>query len=132
MKLRIKGASLRLRLTRGEVQAFAETGTVEAVTPFGPGRTLTYALEASEAADAVTARFDGARVTVLLPAAAAHRWANTDEVGIEAEQAAGADRLHILVEKDFQCLHREDDRRDPDAYPHPLADSASEGEHRTP
>jgi hypothetical protein len=28
--------------------------------------------------------------------------------------------LQILVEKDFQCLHKPGER-DPDAYPHPLA-----------
>ena len=122
MKLRIQDASLRLRLTRSEVQAFAETGAVAAVTPFGPGRSLTYRLEASEAVDAVTARFDGAHITLLLPAPLARRWATTDEVGIEAEQAAGAGRLRILVEKDFQCLHRAEGLREPDAYPHPLAD----------
>ena len=34
--------------------------------------------------------------------------------------AGGSEDLGILIEKDFQCLHKPGER-DPDAYPHPLA-----------
>ena len=123
MKLRIKGASIRLRLTRGEVSDFAGSGLVKSATPFGPRQPFTYTLMASDQADTLTASFDGEGLSVVVPAAAARRWAMTDEVGIEGEQPAGSEVLHILIEKDFQCLHRDDARRDPDAYPHPMQDA---------
>ena len=44
MKLRIKGPSLRLRLTQGEVRALADAGQVQEAVPFGAGVNLTYRL----------------------------------------------------------------------------------------
>ena len=34
---------------------------------------------------------------------------------------AGGDVLHIVIEKDFQCLHKGEAAKDPDAYPNPMA-----------
>ncbi len=45
MKLRIRGNSVRLRLTRGEVEDFDREGRVEDAAQFGPGARLAYALE---------------------------------------------------------------------------------------
>ena len=44
MKLRIKGPSLRLRLTQGEVRALAEAGRGRGEVPFGGGVNLIYRL----------------------------------------------------------------------------------------
>jgi hypothetical protein len=41
------------------------------------------------------------------------------KVSIEALAQAS---VQLLIEKDFQCLHRSDEQ-DPDAYPNPLADT---------
>lgn len=124
MKLRIKGNTLRLRLTRPEVARLHDTGRVEDAITFGaePGETLTYALEASPDAAEVSARLSDGRITVWLPSDAARRWADTDQVGIEAEQRTGAGdgsaALQILVEKDWACI---DGREvDADAFPNPL------------
>ena len=41
----------------------------------------------------------------------------------EGEQPIERDAvLTILVEKDFQCLHKTEAEKDPDAFPHPLAE----------
>ena len=58
MKLRIQGNSLRLRLTRNEVAQLHDGGRVESSIEFGPGRTLTYALESAPHAASVIASFD--------------------------------------------------------------------------
>jgi len=126
MKLRIKNSSIRLRLTKTEVNRFAESGSISAVTPFGGGRTLTYTLQSSDTADAVTASFEDARISVNVPRAMAHHWASTDDVGIRVDQEAGGELLQILIEKDFQCLHKENARRNADAYPHPLQENMPE------
>ena len=61
MKLRIKGPSLRLRLTQGEIRALAEHGTVEEEVPFGPGVRLVYRLKKDAAAREISASYAGNR-----------------------------------------------------------------------
>lgn len=121
MKLRLRGNTLRLRLTRSEVDRVGAGGCVEEVTAFGPrpADRLTYAVESSVGADRVCARLVGARITVELPAALAAAWATTERVALSAEQpiTGSGDPLTILVEKDFACLDRRDE--DADAFPHP-------------
>ena len=43
-------------------------------------------------------------------------WVESDRVGVEARSQTG---MQLLVEKDFQCLHRSVGQ-EPYAYPHPL------------
>jgi hypothetical protein len=54
---------------------------------------------------------------VVLPRAVAAAWAESSQVNIEGPGNSG---VQILVEKDFQCLHKPGER-DPEAWPHPLA-----------
>ena len=58
MKLRIKGDSLRLRLTQGEVRELAQRGVVSDQVRFGPGAHLTYRI-ASDATAPAMALVDG-------------------------------------------------------------------------
>ena len=121
MKLRIKGDSIRLRLTQTEVKTLAETGAVESAMRVAPEATLAYGLRASGGSD-LRVEMDARGVTVLVPEAWIGPWAGGDEVGFEGEQDAGDGRtLAILVEKDFACLHKRPDELD--AFPNPLADS---------
>ena len=116
MKLRIQGNSLRLRLTRNEVAQLRDRGRVESLVEFSPGQDLVYLLEGSFHAKSVTAAFDGKAIRVTVPAHVMKEWANSDQVGIESPSRAG---LHLLIEKDFQCLHGRGEQ-DRDAYAHPL------------
>lgn len=117
MKLRIQGNSLRLRLTRNEVAQLHDGGRVEASIEFGPGRTLTYALEGLPHAVSVIASFDGRAIVVAVPTPLITKWAESDQISIEGPEQAG---MQVLIEKDFQCLHRES-AEDADAFPNPLA-----------
>jgi hypothetical protein len=117
LKLRIQGNSLRLRLTRKEVAQLQDGGRVESSIEFAPGRTLAYALEGSPQATSVTASFDGGAIVVTVPAPLMLEWVEGDRVSIEGPSSAA---VHLLIEKDFQCLHQPG-RHDPDAYPNPLA-----------
>mgnify|MGYP006908211525 CR=1 FL=1 len=122
MKLRLRGDSLRLRLTQSEVAAVGAGGEVRERTPFGSGQALEYRLRADAAATEVAADFRDNRISVTLPAELAAGWANGAEVTIAAGQAvAGADTLRILVEKDFACLSERPGEDDSDAFPHPDA-----------
>jgi hypothetical protein len=117
MKLRIQGNSLRLRLTQKEVGQVQDCGRVESCIEFAPGRTLAYALEGSLQATSVTASFDGRAILVAVPAPLITEWAEGEQVSIAGTQKGG---VQLLIEKDFQCLHKPG-LRDPDAYPNPLA-----------
>jgi len=116
MKLRIQGNALRLRVTRKEIAELRDRSSVESSMEFGPGRTLTYLLEGSLQAQTVTADFDGGTIRVKVPMRMMTAWIESDQVSIQSPSPAGAE---LLIEKDFQCLHKSD-KQDPDAYPHPL------------
>ena len=122
MKLRIRRNTLRLRLSRGEVNDLAERGEVRESIAFGaaPTERLGYAVVASDEAEETSARLSAGSVEVLVPRALAREWAANETVGFEADQAIGAGlSLHILVEKDFACLTPRKGEDDADAFPNP-------------
>jgi hypothetical protein len=123
MKLRIRGNTLRLRLSRSEVDEVAERGEVRDGIAFGAGlaERLGYALVTSDAASVTTARLEGGSVEVIVPRALAREWAASERVGFEAEQSIGGGGavLKILVEKDFACLTPRTGEDDTDAFPNP-------------
>ena len=123
MKLRIRGNSLRLRLSRGEVEALRRSGGVSERTQFGPGRALRYTVGTSDTAAEPHAVLDEQVVRVFLPASVVRHWADTDMVSIEARQdIGGGEMLRLLIEKDFACLAERPGEDDSDAFPHPAAD----------
>ena len=116
MKLRIRGDSVRLRLTRGDVQALLAAGVVEEAIHFPGGGALHYRLTAAADCRELAASFAAATLTVALPADLARRWGASDEVGIRAALALGAGELDILIEKDFPCPTARPGEDDSDAF----------------
>lgn len=123
MKLRIRGNTLRLRLTRSEVEEFAKTGRFADQIGFGAGAqdSLVYAIEKTDAG-VVSAAFRGGEITISVPAEIADNWVNSDEVGFDAAQPIGDDKLKILIEKDFACLSSREHEDTTDNFPHPKTD----------
>lgn len=122
MKLRIRGNSIRLRLTKSEVEQIAENGSVEEIVEFGApeNQRFIYALTISTEIESPRAVLENNRISVLLPKFEAIKWANTNQAGISAEQTLGGDKtLRILIEKDFACLEDRPGEDDADAFPHP-------------
>lgn len=119
MKLRVRGNSLRLRLSRSEVETFDHVGRVEEAVRFGPGAQFVYAMERTPDG-ALSARLEGALVTVSIPAALAGPWCRTEQVGLEADQPTGdGQTMRILIEKDFTCLKTRSGEDESDAFPNP-------------
>lgn len=124
MKLRIKGNSLRLRLTRTEVEHLASEGIVEEAVVFGmaAGESLIYRICLDASAESLNAEFANNEWTLRLHPDAAAAWAGTEQVGIEAHHDIGNGRfLHILIEKDFACLIPRAGNDDLDTFAHPAA-----------
>ena len=102
MKLRIRDNSVRVRLTRGEVDALRDDGVVSARTGFPGSREFQYRVESSPASVIPGAFFSDNVVTVRLPETTVLAWANSEQVSIAGEQRLDdGENLMILVEKDF-------------------------------
>ena len=119
MKLRVRHNFLRLRLTQGEVKQLRDTGRVQEVIEFSPDQHLTYRIEASGVGE-VRAEFREGVVSVTVPSRSVGIWANSQQVGIEAQQ----DTLRIAVEKDFACVDPADAEENLDTFPNPTKGSA--------
>lgn len=118
MKLRMKGNSVRLRLTRSEVARLGAGGPVEEVAEFGPGEILRYGIQPAKGPERLRASFESGTVRVMVSSDRIQQWASSGEVGIYGD----AGPIQIAIEKDFRCLTRPEERFDPDVYPHPDAD----------
>ena|SRR5688572_23556750 len=104
MKLRIKGNSLRLRLSKPEVEKLVITKYIEESTSFG-NNIFSYALQCKDGDDKLSADFDGGKITVLIPEIFIKDWAINNVTGFNSiARVNDAEALSILVEKDFRCL----------------------------
>ena len=123
MKLRIRGNSIRLRLTKSDIALFAAAGTVEERVEFGFAKpALCYRLERIPDEDTTRARFEDACLSISIPAADADNWIESEQVGIEATQPIDNEKvLRILVEKNFACLAERVNEDDSDAFTNPRA-----------
>ncbi|MFI5196877.1 MAG: DUF7009 family protein, partial [Chitinophagales bacterium] len=82
MKLRIKGNSIRLRLSRSEVTQFCKEGYLEEKTEFG-NNTFVYALQSKEGIPALTANISAGKITMYVPAEIQKVWADNETIGYE-------------------------------------------------
>ncbi|SEP04301.1 hypothetical protein [Mucilaginibacter sp. OK283] len=115
MKIRIKGNSLRYRLTKSDVAQLAEEGHMQEEVDFG-GQQLYYAIKAVED-DHLSSIFRENTIILFVPNDVIKELAETDKVGFEGKHGS----LHLLVEKDFTCLDNVAEDQS-DNYPNPLAD----------
>lgn len=119
MKIRIKGHTVRFRLTRSEVAQLAKTGRFSETTRF-PGNVFTYAIETTDTGTQLSADFSGQTVTLYLPAPLAKEWTGTNMVGLDAYMDTGEEqKLYLLLEKDFKCLDETTEDQS-DNYDNPL------------
>ncbi|MGB0431235.1 MAG: DUF7009 family protein [Bacteroidia bacterium] len=121
MKLRIKGNSIRIRLSQSEVNQFGENEICFDKVSFGLNE-LTYQLHMADV-DEVTTDFENNTISVAVPYALAQQWVNTNTmVGFNHKQTyANNKELLILVEKDFQCLATRPNEDESDNFPNPSA-----------
>tara|TARA_Y100001968_G_scaffold307582_1_gene325514 strand:- start:646 stop:1014 length:369 start_codon:yes stop_codon:yes gene_type:complete len=118
MKIRIKGNTIRFRLTQSEVRQLSETGTVTETTPFGP-TTFSYQVALHPNISLLQANYTADRITLMVPDSMGKTWFHDENVGFENQMALSeGNTLHLLLEKDFTCLeNRSEDESD--NYPNP-------------
>ena len=114
MKIRIKGNSLRYRLSKTDINTLAEKGYLAEYTDFGPVK-FAYAITKADVPH-LSATFHEHTITLQMPADMLSQWCNTDVIGFEYNDNG----MYLLAEKDFQCLDNVAEDQS-DNYPNPLA-----------
>ncbi|MFA6083880.1 hypothetical protein [Mucilaginibacter sp.] len=113
MKIRIKGNSLRYRLTQSDVTRLNQDGFLQEQTEFA-GKTLTYGIEVT-INDSLASDYIGDQILLSMPRTMIEELATTSRVGFDDKTGP----VSILVEKDFTCLDNvEEDQSD--NFPNPL------------
>lgn len=121
MKIRIKGNSIRYRLSKSEVDHFGQTGELQESTSFGNNH-FVYALKKREGSEGLSAAFSGNTITMYMSDADARTWTGTERVGYENNMDIGnGETLFLLLEKDFKCLDNTHEDQS-DMYDNPLAE----------
>jgi hypothetical protein len=104
MKLRIKDNSLRLRLSRSEVDRLSSEGYLEDRTEFGNSAFI-YALQTKKGITDLEAGFSDNKMTMYVPADIPAIWATNETVGYSNNmRLADGKELFLLLEKDFKCI----------------------------
>lgn len=105
MKIRIKGNSIRYRLTKTDVANFKTVGFIEERTEFLNGPSFYYRLESKAGIENMEASFSGNSICIFVSERIAKEWTSTDVVGFENKMNIGNGKeLFLLIEKDFVCL----------------------------
>jgi hypothetical protein len=118
MKIRIRGNSIRYRLTMSEVASFSASGLVEESTFFGD-TTFRYILKSTPAIDSLHATFENNTIALWVPENDAKGWAASSRIGFSGTVALEkGGQLSLLLEKDFTCLDETGEDQS-DNYPNP-------------
>jgi len=122
MKLRIKGDSLRLRVSRSEHDRILCGERVEDTIHFSsdPDAKLTYSLEKASHGASTGVHYSTGQITVLLAKDDLGTWGDPSQVGIYTSVGIGSENsLELVIEKDYACLDRNDeDNADTFENPH--------------
>jgi len=119
MKLRIKGNSIRFRLTQSEVKIVEQTGLVKDQTKFSNSISLEYEIKAVTGLEYVEPIYSENKITLKVNESLIRDWAHSDQVTISSTFDFSSDEnLTILIEKDFKCLSPRDEDES-DMFPHP-------------
>ena len=119
MKLRILNNSVRLRLSKSEVQNLIQKPSIEAKTNFPSGESLRYRLEKG---DSEEVSFSNNELVVRIDTHETEAWCKSEKVGIRKSFESKTGPLIVLIEKDFQCLVGDEkiDQSDQFAHPAPI------------
>jgi len=121
MKIRIKGNSVRIRLSRTEVEQLSTAGYIEDRTDFGTS-SFRYALKSKENISGLEATFSLGKITMYVPSGIAKDWAGNETVGYDNNVSLpNGKRLYLLLEKDFKCIDNSNEDQS-DNYDNPNSD----------
>ena len=104
MKLRLKGNTVRFRLSKTDISIFSENRYIQETTDFG-SRIFSYGIKITESCDKIKAEYLNDGIIISIPPGISKQWTETNQVGLSEEiTMVNGKKLFILIEKDFQCL----------------------------
>ena len=104
MKIRIQGNSIRIRLSKTEVDTLSDGGFLEDQTSFG-NTSFIYRLKSKADQSALSATYEDHQITMYVPEKFLSDWPDNNIVGLDANMPVGETKtLYLLLEKDFKCL----------------------------
>ncbi len=110
MKLRCVHNSIRIRIKKSELQKLDSEGILTETVSLGGTTMFAFALGVDAMRDEVNAELVDNLLAVHIPLVQAQQWINSNQVGIEVNYPLeNGENLHILIEKDFPCIDREDE-----------------------
>jgi hypothetical protein len=117
MKIRIKGNSIRIRLSKLEVKKLCNEKEISETTQF-PNSIFTYKLMAKDINELAADYLENV-MYVYFPERETLTWYDANLITYKGSmQLANGNNLSIIVEKDFVCLdHTDEDQSD--NYPNP-------------
>jgi hypothetical protein len=104
MKIRIQGNSIRIRLSKSEVDKLVNEGVVEEKTSF-INASFAYSITKNKTLTELAASYENNQIVVQVPASFLLNWSTNQVIGFDANiQIKETETLYLLVEKDFKCL----------------------------
>ena len=104
MKMRIKGNSIRIRLSKTEVAALTSGDKLEDSTSFGSNR-FGYLVKPVSRGDNLYADYENGIINMYVPVKLLKEWPESTVTGFESHMKINdTEHLHLLLEKDFKCI----------------------------
>ena len=116
MKLRIKGDSIRIRLSQNEVTELVKEGEVWSTCHVAKNHLIYGLIKTKE--DDMNASFENNKMIIHIPEEHLKEWDVNEIVGFDHTNEDG---LYLLVEKDFQCLKPREHEDESNLFPNPQA-----------
>jgi hypothetical protein len=118
MKIRIKGDSVRFRLTQTEVRELSVNGKIYDHTNFGNAK-FKYGVILDHTIDDLQVRFEQNSIILQMPIAIGKEWYSNDIITYDnTVNTFQGTNLYLLLEKDFTCLDNTIEDQS-DNYPNP-------------
>ena len=110
MKLRTTHNSIRIRVRKSELERLRQDEAIEESIVFPNNSAFKFALVIEDIDQDLSAALQDNYLKLSIAKATAKQWINTSGVGIESTiTLPKGEALHLLVEKDFPCLDRENE-----------------------
>ncbi|MEN0049456.1 MAG: hypothetical protein AAF806_20520 [Bacteroidota bacterium] len=110
MKLRTTHNSIRIRVRKSELASLQKEHFIQESIQFPSNICFKFAIEISFEQEQLEASLENHHLVLSIPQKEAAQWISSSQVGIEKHlQVANNEQLHILIEKDFPCLDRENE-----------------------
>lgn len=122
MKIRIKGNSVRFRLTKSEVETLALNEEIFETTNFGKTK-FSYGVVLNTSIDDLQIKYHENFMILEVPYKKGKSWHTNAIIGFNhVQKTASADEIMLLLEKDFTCLDNTLEDQS-DNYPNPKLNS---------